>query len=503
MTRTLRIALVAAALLPTLATAQGAAGLAGPACTLDYTNPPLGELARQRLASAQGAKTGDERAKFLRDAMKFINDKKFDVNPGARAYLTAYAAILWLQVPGVPSPVTTDFVSFPGVKGTNLDLVTTADSLLKVVEAAHPNCRSEIIGARQSDAWVERIRAAYRVLGANQLDSAQFYVKQVLTLSADAPYPYEVMSQVYDQKGDRKAKVAALDTLLMKAAKGDTTFTEMRNRALWNRASTLGDLADSASNAAEKARLNKESVASYIQLVSEAPQFNLTPYALQNAGSTIALAQDSAAASLLIAPIVAAPAQYSEQALEKAGALAMETGRKTEALKLLDAAVVANPYQPQTIYNLAVIYFQEKQPAKMLPLIEKQLKLDPQNPDAVLLYTYAYQLMAEATKDLKLKKAYNDSATAFNVKSQKMTAKVGINSISRLPTKASVTGEIENLGATPASYELTIEFLDAKGEVVGSEKKSIGPVAAKKLGAWNASVEKAGVFGVRYQFAAK
>ena len=67
---------------------------------------------------------------------------------------------------------------------------------LTIVETAHPECASEMDKWRQSRPWNTRISAAYRLLSANQIDSAEVYAKEAATLDRRSPFVYNAFAQI-------------------------------------------------------------------------------------------------------------------------------------------------------------------------------------------------------------------------------------------------------------------------------------------------------------------
>jgi len=80
-----------------------------------------------------------------------------------------------------------------------------------------------------------------------------------------------------------------------------------------------------------------------------------------------------------------------------------------------------------------------------------------------------------------------------------MPVKVSFTEFSRNSEGTTLAGTIENKGTTPKTYNLSIDFLGPKGEVLFTETKSVGPVAPKATGEFRIKNPKTGVAGYRYK----
>jgi tetratricopeptide (TPR) repeat protein len=201
----------------------------------------------------------------------------------------------------------------------------------------------------------------------------------------------------------------------------------------------------------------------------------------------------------LYAPILANPSKYGEQTLIHAGVVATRNARQADAVKLFEAALSTNPYSRDAVNNLAATYIQSGQYTKAFPLIDKLVTMDPNNPDNPLLYAFAYQGLYKGTKDKKLQKIYTDSLIYFNNKSENATAKLLVNEFTRRNNATLLAGTIENRSSAAKTYNLTVEFLDKSGNVVGTETTTVGPVAAKSVGTFKITSTTGGVYGYRYK----
>ena len=178
---------------------------------------------------------------------------------------------------------------------------------------------------------------------------------------------------------------------------------------------------------------------------------------------------------------------------------ALPLGEVDDAALLFAAVANRNPYQRDALNNLAASYIQAGANDKVKPVVDKLVELDPSNPDNWLLYAFNYVGLLKTTKDVKLKKEYNDSLVFYNNKSEKMLVKVGFTEFTRNSEGTVLAGTIENRATTPKTYSLVVEFLGSKGEVVDTQTASVGPVAPKGTQSFKIKSAKTGVAGYRYK----
>ncbi|HUQ46793.1 MAG TPA: tetratricopeptide repeat protein, partial [Gemmatimonadaceae bacterium] len=210
-------------------------------------------------------------------------------------------------------------------------------------------------------------------------------------------------------------------------------------------------------------------------------------------------AGDSLQIGKIYAPMIADPSNYAEGTLLQAGVVASQIKRPDDAALLFAAVAARNPYQRDALNNLAASYIQAGENEKVRPVIDKLIALDPSNPDNWLLYAFNYVGLLKTTKDAKLKKQYNDSLVFYNNKSEKMLFRVAFVEFTRNSDGTVLAGSIENRGTTAKTYQLAVEFLGPKGEVVDTQTASVGPVSPKGSTAFRIKSAKAGIAGYRYK----
>jgi hypothetical protein len=474
-----------------------AAPLAAQTPQCDPTANTKGDIAKAQfsMTRALGSLDKGNPTRDVQDVLKLV-DNGTD-NPTARAYLRGEAYIIYLMQPNAQAVVPRSALGLTTNPTATIDLYAAADSAFTTVEKAAPECATVIGQWRQQKPWLNALNGAINALNNNQLDSAEILAKRSLLLDRHAPYAYSVLGSIARQRKDLTAANEYWKQTIA-AAGTDTTYADVRNKTMYELASAASEKADAATGAAKRAAA-KEAEKAWQDYIATADNDLLLSDALDNAARAFNAAGDSATVPTLYAPILANPSKYGEQTLVHAGVVATRNGRQTDAAKLFETALQTNPYSRDAVNNLAATYIQSGQYTKAFPLIDKLVAMDPSNPDNPLLYAFAYQGLYKGTKDKKLQKIYTDSLVYFNNKSENATAKLLVNEFTRRNNATLLAGTIENRSSAAKTYNLTVEFLDKSGKVVGTETTTVGPVAAKSVGTFKITSTTGGVYGYRYK----
>ena len=475
--------------------AQQPAGAA--ACDIDQNKPQAVARATLSLARANAmAKTGDP-TKDLKDIVASLNaPNPKNENPVGRSFLLASAYVLLLEQPSIQAVMPRSAVGIASDPNGTIDLFAAADSAITIVEQSSPACSSYMAPFRQQKAWLNVTNAAINALNANKLDSAEIYAKRSLTLDRKSPYPYTVLASIARKKNDFAA-LTEYSKQVIAASGNDTTYADVKERAMYELAATSSERASKAT-AAEKKKLAQDAIAAWTPLIDSKDDVQGT-VAINNIQKMYIIAGDSAQQNKIYAPLVAAPANYSEGALLQAGVVASQFKRPDDAAILFEAVAMRNPYSRDALNNLAASYLQAGETEKAGPVVDKLVELDPSNPDNYMLYAYQYVGKLKKKSDAKTTKLYNDSLMVWNTKAEKMPVKVSFNEFSRNSEGTTLVGSVENRGTTAKTYSLVFEFLDSKGGVLFTETTSVGPVAPKGTKDFTIKNAKQGVAGYRYK----
>lgn len=477
--------------------AAPAAAPAGPTCEIDQGRPQAVARATLSFTRAQAAMKGGDPSKDLKDVVATLNAPNLkNENPIGRAYLLGSAYIFLLERPDIQGISPRGAVGLTADPTGTIDLYAAADSMITLVENSSPQCKEFMKPFRQQKPWLDVTNAAINALNAQKLDSAEIYAKRSLTLDRTSPYPYTVLASVAKQRKNFPVMIE-YSKQVVAAAGDDTTYTDVKRRAQYELASTLTDQVKAAP-AAQKKDLAKQAIAAWTDLSTSDENVEGT-VAVRNLADLYVLAGDSAQMGRIYAPMIAEPSKYSEGALLQAGVVASQFKRPDDASLLFEAVVKNNPYSRDALNNIAASLLQAGETDKAMPYIDKLVEMDPSNPDNYMLYAFNYVGKLKKKNDAKTTKAYNDSLVYWNNKAEKMPVKVAFTEFSRNAEGTTLAGTIENRGTTPKTYNLSIDFLGSKGEVLFTENTTVGPVAPKKTGEFKIKNPKTGVAGYRYK----
>ncbi len=490
-------ALVVSSLAATPALAQTPA-TGGPTCEIDQNKPQAVTRATLAMAQAQSALRGGDPTKELKTIVSLLNAAGFkNENPVGRAYLLGSAYLLLLDQAAISPIAVRSTVGHTVDPTATIDLYAAADSALTVVEQSSPACAAFVAPFRQQKPWLTVTNAAIGALNANKFDSAEIFAKRSLTLDRTSPYGYSVLASVEKNRKNYPAMLEYAKKTIAAAGK-DTAFADVREQTLYDIAATVTLRSESASGT-EKKTLAREAIAAWGEVMANSPGDLRAMTAVSNLAKLYVAAGDSASIPKLYSPMVADPTKYGEAALLQAGVVASQNKSHADAAKLFAAVVDRNPYQRDALNNLAASYLSIDQFSKVKPVVAKLIELDPSNPDNWMLYAFMYSGMMKAEKTPKLRNAYTDSLVLYNTKAEKMPVKVAFNEFSRNSDGTTLVGTVENRSAASKSFTMSVDFLDAKGNVVFSETVPVGPVAPKGSKEFRVKTGKTGVAGYRYK----
>ncbi|HVD61828.1 MAG TPA: FxLYD domain-containing protein [Gemmatimonadaceae bacterium] len=467
-------------------------------CDIDNSKPQSITRATFSLTRAQAAQKTGSPLKDLKDVIGALNSAGYkDENPTARAYLLGQAYVMLLEQPDIQPIVPRASIGMASDPTGTIDLFAAADSMWRVVEAVSPGCATLAQQWRQQKAWMNTTNAAINALNANKLDSADLLARRSLLLDRKAPYAYSIIANVAKNKKDYNTANEYWKKTL-EAAGTDTSFNDIRERTLYDIASTATLRAEAAS-AAEKKTLARSVIDAWNALFAGTTDDLQRSFAIQQMAKYYVIAGDSASLTKVYAPIAANPSQYGEQTLMQAGVVASQAKRPADAAKIFNAVLAANPYQRDALNNLAASYIFTNDYEKVFPLVTRLTDLDPSNPDNWMLNAYSYAGLLKAHKTGPLNKQYTDSLVYYSGKADKMLVKVTITEFTRSADGTTLAGSIENKGAAAKTYNLSVDFLDKSGQVLGTETTSVGPVAPKGSKEFRIKSAKTGVVAFRYK----
>jgi tetratricopeptide (TPR) repeat protein len=265
---------------------------------------------------------------------------------------------------------------------------------------------------------------------------------------------------------------------------------------------TLGriqqDFGDAKTDKAAKDKLYRDAAKAYLQVLKEFPTSDEAPFAMQGVSISAAVTGDTSISNAAVAVIKSQPEKYTDQTVAQAGVISTAAGKTADAVMFFGTASKMNPYLKDYLYNYAAMLYESKQTAEMIPVVHKLIELDPSNPDDLMLFTYAFGGVQNATKDPALKKAAIDSVMYFGKLAEAMPMRLAYTDFQRQANKTMLMGTVENRTKDAKSYTIEFEFLGKDGAVLQKATATVASVAPGATGTFKVEVPVGGVWGVRY-----
>ena len=160
------------------------------------------------------------------------------------------------------------------------------------------------------------------------------------------------------------------------------------------------------------------------------------------------------------------------------------------AAQAFEAVLAKNPYYRDALYNLANTYYQIRDTAKILPVTQRLIAVDPMNRTSNLFLAQAYQMRGKG-----------DSAFYYlQVSDSILPVEVNVTELNLKEDTVAVGGLITNFHQRPSPpLTLAFEFLNAKGEVVGSRDYVVPAVDPEGNHTFRVEVQGPGVAAYRYR----
>jgi tetratricopeptide (TPR) repeat protein len=468
----------------------GTAGAQGDACKIDEGKPFQVSSAKMYIGKAASA-TGkeDERPKHLRNAVKVLTDSPEKINNQAgRNLLLSRVLLLWMNEQDA-LVVKRGHIGYTTNPEGSIDLLRALDTALTQVTTLMPSCVAQAEEIRRQP-YSRLFNGAIEAFNAGQLDSAQKLTELALTLSPRSVNAYNMLGNIAS-RANREADAMTAMRKVVELSAGDTAFAKLRQTTMYNMAVLTANKAESAQGD-ERKRLATEAVAQFQGFLKEVPG---DANGQQGLARSLQLSGNEAAVADIYKDMIANPAKFTDVQLFEAGVAASRAKQDSNAAILYEAGLAKNPYYRDALFNLANAYFGMKDHARMMPVVQRLVAVDPNSPQAWRLLAASYQLRSKDPKAAK--KTDMDSLLALIAKSDKLPYALSVTQFAHAGAKHTVTGTIENRGTAAATYAMTVEFVDKDGKVVASKDVSVGPVAPKASGEFTAEVEGAGIVAFR------
>ena len=452
------------------------------------------------LKSATETKFVDKRAKDLKDADKVLHEAVAtggqEKNPAAWYYLARYYA-LQNDLAGADSAFTKALALAPTCKDDidrwrRIFWVPVFNEGVKAWQAG--NTDSAIASFRRANAIYNGEPTGFIYLGtlfanANQPDSSAKYFKLAVPAASDpkfakekrdamfnvarvyhaaqrwdgavagykdylAAYPNDVqaiagLAAIYSHQGKRDDAGALYNQILDHADSAEATDLFAAAQAVLNAIPNEPDTAPVGSKCRAEKRRNK------------------TLTVRQVATQCAAVTDDTMKA---FRASIAAP-------------------RYRLAARAYEVGLAKDPYYREALYNLGGIYYLIGDSAKVLPVAQRLAAVDPLNRTSLAKVAGAWQLRGN-----------KDSTLYYLTVADSLTVEVTVGTFTSDEQGAKLGGLFTNLKAKPsAPAAVTFEFLNAKGDVIASQKQDVPTIEASGNHAFELKAAGAGIVAWRYR----
>lgn len=508
------------------ASALGAQTAAKPAC--DIGDVLKGNTARAALSFdvARQATGSPVAATKLKEVVKLIESpEKSGDEPVARAYIMGETMSLWLNQPGIGPVAKRGMLGFTTNPDATINLVTTLDSSFKIVEAAKPNCSDNTAYYRGGHKfYLDVANGAINSLNADKLDSAEMYATQANQLFPGSPYGLMVLGSVASKRNDN-ANAVKYWTMAADVADKDTSYRDVRRQMLANVGSVYLGQAQSASGA-ERAAAARKAADAYGQLIEVPGTHGSYLYGgRQNYQSALLLAGDTATFVKSYQALLATPATYEYQDLLNSAVNAARANRSADAARLFEGTLVANPWNRDALFNLAVTYLALEDYDKVTPIVTRLIVVDPANPENFNLGARAYLSRAKTAHTAKktaVAAAYNDSTLTWYSRGNKLPIEVTFTEFTPTDSALVVAGTVLDrrdkidgdaatarpakgkaaakaaVDKTPKAITLKFDAIDKSGASLGSQTVTTEPLTPGKSASFSVKISAAHAMGYRY-----
>ncbi|MBA3318474.1 MAG: tetratricopeptide repeat protein [Gemmatimonadales bacterium] len=367
-----------------------------------------------------------------------------------------------------------------------------ADSSLARAEKLAPACAKEIDGYRRN-AWVALIKGGNGFEEQKNLDSALVLYRQAGVIFRKSPIPYYQAASVFNTKKSTDSAAVYYGRAVAAGANAtDTTEQKIRNQSAFNHGALLLNTGKHA-----------EAAAAFEQYLKWMPNDVEAKRGLAGAyrgqgqvDKAQALEQQIVASGGSVAPGGASGAGAGTGDLMNIGVNLYNDKKYPEAAEAFAKAAAAEPYNRDALFNLANTYLALKDGPKLLAAAQRLSALEPMNENSLKMVGEGYKQSKQV-----------DEAVKVAEKVLALPVDIQVTDFSPSGTGATLTATATGREAqtptgkaiAPKPVTLAVEFLDAKGTVVGSQDIPVPALAAGKSQDVKATVQGSGVAAWRYK----
>lgn len=494
--------------------ASGLGAQAQKACEVNEGRPsPVGRatLAVQVASSAQDPNSA---ARQLTSAVKALTDngEKMD-NQVGRNLVLGKALVLWSMQPNVELVTRRGSLGYSTNPDAMIDLAAAIDTAFKVVETANPECIGETSRWRSQRAWVGLVNKAIERLNADDVDEAEKAAQTAIVLNPYGPYGYVVLASV-KQKRNQSSEAFGLYQRAIDAASRDTSYDEIRRQSLIYLGNLAADSAEAVTDTTARKPYVQTAKSAFEKVLADKGADELRENARSGMCRVAIASGDTTALRTMYKDPLSSPGGFTYGDLMNAGVCMARAEMVDEATQMFQAAYDKNPYHRDALSNLAIMHLRKDRHEAAVPLTERLVTVEPNNPENHQLLVLAYAGIAKKARDariagsakapakgktptktaaprlsqatqdslFKLEQEFNAKAVSANEKREKMSFKVTLSDFSITDEKSTVAGTVQNTGSADKNVTVKVDFLDRTGRVVATKEAAVGNVAAGRSG---------------------
>ena len=454
------------------------------------------------LKNATDTRFEDQRQKDLRDAIRVLNQaitaNGQDKNPAAWYYLGRYY-ILQQDMAG-------------------------ADTAFSRALTLKPDCKDDIDGWRRA-MWVPMLNAGIAAWQANNVDSAIKAFRAANAINQTDPQGFKYLASLLYQSGQQDSAIVYFRRTAEIAGK-DPKYAQDRKDALYN----LGRIQHSMQRYPEAEASYREYLSLYPNDAEILASLGSVYMQTGKRDSAFSIYRQivSRADSVGALPLFRAGVEIFQGAPPEPDTAAAATSCRTEARAVrpaltparirvrcdsvktrmmadfntvardayrlssqaFEAGVRLNPYYRDALFNLVNTYLVLNDSAKMLPVAQKLVTVDPMNRQSLRLLAFAHQRMGNIDSTLSYLRLADST----------LVADISITLFETDSAGAQMKGIVQNLRTTPTPpLQLEFQFLNTKGDVVTTQTVDIATVAPQQSQGFELKATGAGIAAWRYR----
>jgi tetratricopeptide repeat protein len=181
---------------------------------------------------------------------------------------------------------------------------------------------------------------------------------------------------------------------------------------------------------------------------------------------------------------------FDPEELFAAGQRLMSQGLYRAGTRAMAVGLQRNPYHRDALHSLSIGYYQLRDSSNLLPVAQRLVALDPLSRASLKLVAAGWDLRGQRDSTLRYL-ARADTGLAVEIAVSSFVPDSGGAALSLRAT---------NLKPAPSKpFRLTVEFLDPRGQVIGSESRDVPTISPLENSQIDVKVSGKGVAGWRYR----